>query len=184
MAIDWDMAVKVGMPVVTLFLGIWANRRFEQRPALISYFGHIAAFVHHPTEGAAFKVHTHTIVLRNVGRRPATTVRLHHNSLPDFNIWPQVVHHVETLPDGSKDIVIPALVPGEEITVSYLYFPPLTVAGVNAGIKCDTGFATAHVVLLQRQYPAWFNRLAAALMLIGLIVVIYFLCEGVLVLTR
>ena len=65
------------------------------------------------------------------------------------------------------------MVPGEEVTVSYLYFPPVTVAQINSGIRSDEGFAHAIPVLLQRIYPKWFTRMAAALMLIGLISLVY-----------
>jgi len=173
MSIDWNVLATIAAPIIALFLGVWVNRRFENRPALISYFGHVAAFVHAPPTGQPIHVHTHTVVLRNAGRKSATNVRLHHSVLPNFNIWPVLVHHVESLPDGSQDIVIPTLVPGEEITISYLYFAPLTFAEINAGIKYDQGFAHQIQVLLQRQYPRWFNVTAALLMLIGLIAVLY-----------
>jgi len=175
MNIELNAVATIAAPIIALFVGIWVNRRFESRPILISYFGHVAAFLHTPPGGQPINVHTHSVVLRNAGRRPATNVRLHHQVLPDFNIWPVLVHHVDTLPDGSRDIVIPTLIPGETITISYLYFPPVTVAQVNAGIKCDQGFAQAIAVLLQRQYPRWFNRLAAFLMLLGLISLVYLL---------
>ena len=113
------------------------------------------------------------MILRNTGRQNATNVRVHHAILTDFNIWPQLVYHVEVLQDGSKDIVIPNLVPGEQITISYLYFPPVTFDQINAGIKCDRGFAHQIPVLLQRQYPRWVNRTAAILMLIGIITSLY-----------
>ena len=109
----------------------------------------------------------------------STNVRLHHGVLPAFNIYPMLPNHVDTLPDGSQDIVIPTLVPAQEITVSYLYFPPLTFDRVNAGIRSDQGFAQAIPVLLQRQYPSWLNRLAAGFMLAGLIAVVYLLYRAV-----
>jgi hypothetical protein len=59
--------------------------------------------------------------------------------------------------------------------VSYIYFPPVTVAQVNAGIKCDQGFANAVPVLLQRQYPRWVTLAARWLMLIGPICIVYLL---------
>src|SRR5206468_3645193 len=126
MMIDWNAVATVAAPVVALFAGVWVNRKFENRPILISYFGHISAFHSTPPDRQAIHVHTHAVVLRNTGRRSATNVRLHHNVLPDFTIWPSIAHRTEALPDGTQDIVIPVLVPGEEITVSYLYFPPLT----------------------------------------------------------
>jgi hypothetical protein len=173
MAIDWNALATIAAPVIALFVGVWVNQRFGSRPVLISYFSHVSAFRHTLAGGDLLHVHTHSVVLRNTGRQSATNVRLHHANLPDFNIWPVVVHEVETLPDGSRDIVIPTLVPGEEITVSYLYFPPLVVGQVNAGVKYDQGFANQITVLLQRQYPRWFNRTVIALFLVGVVAVCY-----------
>ncbi|HKT24314.1 MAG TPA: hypothetical protein VJR04_06905 [Terriglobales bacterium] len=183
--IDWTAVATIAAPVVTLFLGGWVNRWFENRPILISYFSHVSSFRTTPPDGSApVVVNTHSVVLRNTGRRAATNVRLRHIVLPDFNIWPGLLHHVDTLLDGSKEIVIPTLVPSEQITISYLYFPPLTVAQVNGGIKSDQGFAHQIPVLLQRQYPKWFNILAIALFLFGLSFALYLAYEGVLHLIR
>ncbi len=176
---DWNVVATVAAPIIALFVGFWVNRRFESRPILISYFSHVSAFRHIPEGGTTLQVNTHSVVLRNIGLLSATNVRLHHANLPNFNIWPVVVYNVETLPDGSQDIVIPTLIPGEEITVSYLYFPPLVVDQVNAGIKCDQGFAKQITVLLQRQYPRWFNRTVIVLFLIGVITVFYLAYLGV-----
>ena len=76
--------------------------------------------------------------------------------------------------------MIPTLVPGEQITVSYLYFPPHTVADVNTGVKHDGGFAQQIPVLLQRQYPQWFNRMVALLLLMGAVFTTYLIYEGAL----
>lgn len=173
MNIDWNVVATIAAPIIALFIGAWVNRRFENRASLTSYFGHVSSFVAHPTTGPEITIFTHTVVLRNAGRRSATNVRVHHKTLPDFNIWPSIVYHIDSLPDGTKDIVIPNLVPSEQITISYLYFPPLTVDRINAGIKYDQGFANQIPVLLQRQYPKWFNLLVAFIMLIGLIAIVY-----------
>jgi hypothetical protein len=183
--IDWNVVATIGAPIITLFVGAWVNRCYENRPVLISYFGHVAAFTHHPGGGqGAIQIHTHSVVLRNTGRLRATNVRIHHTVLPDFNIWPGVAHTVETLPDGTKDIVIPTLVPGEQVTISYLYFAPVTYAQVNAGIKSDHGFAKQIPVLLQRQYPTWSNATVAVLMLVGLISLVYLLYRAVMSVVR
>lgn len=179
MTIEWQPLATIAAPVITLFVGVWVSRKFESRPVLISYFGHISAFRSTPPNGQPIHVHTHAVVLRNAGRRSATNIRLHHANLTDFTIWPSVVYLIEALPDGTRDIVIPALIPGEEITVSYLYFPPLTAAGVNAGIKCDQGFAQAIPVLLQRQYPKWVNRVIGVLLVVGVITTLYFVYLGI-----
>lgn len=179
MQIDWTAIATIAAPIIALFVGVWVNRRFEGRPVLISYFGHVAGFQVTPANGPPFFVHTHQVVLRNAGRQSATNVRLHHAVLPNFIIWPTISHRVDVLPNGERDIVIPTLVPGEQITISYLYFPPITVGQVNAGIKCDQGFAHAIPVLLQRQYPRWVNVVAAALMLVGAVAIIYAVYRGI-----
>jgi hypothetical protein len=175
MSIDWNVVATILSPIIALFVGAWVNRKFENRPSLISYFGHVSAFKSTTDAGVPFLVHTHSVVLRNTGRKSATNIRLHHMVLPDFNIYPPLVHHKEKLPDGSEDILIPILVPGEQITISYLYFPPLVVSEINAGIKFDQGFAHQIKVLLQRQYPRWWNITAAFFMLIGMASIIYIL---------
>ena len=104
MTIDWRAVATIAAPIIALFVGVWVNRKFETRPVLLSYFDHVAAFVHTPANGQPINVHTPSVVLHNAVRRSATNVRLHHAVLPDFNIWPTLVHHVDTLPDGSKGI--------------------------------------------------------------------------------
>lgn len=173
MTIDWVVVATIGAPIITLFVGVWVNRRFENRPVLISYFGHVSSFRHTPPEGQPMVVHTHSVVLRNAGCVSATNVRLRHIVLPSFDIWPQLAQRIEELPCGAREIVIPTLVPGEQITISYLYFPPLTVQQINDGIRCDQGFAQAIPVFLQRQYPRWFNRTVVFFFFVGLVAAAY-----------
>lgn len=173
MSIDWNVVATIVSPLIALLFGVWVNRRFENRANLIAHYGHIAAFVSKTDTGVPFNVHTHAVVLRNTGRKSATNVRLHHRHLPDFTIYPSIVFHEEKLPDGSKDIVIPSLIPGKQITISYLYFPPDTVSEINSGIDCDQGFAKVIPVLLQRQYPKFVNVIVAVLMFCGLVSIIY-----------
>ena len=167
--VDWQLVARVATPVLTLFLGVWVNRRFESRPVLITHFGHVSSFNYTPPGGQAMVINTHTVVLRNVGRKAANNVRMHHNTLPSFNVWPHALYQVENLQGGSTDIVFPVIVPNQMMTVSYLYFAPTTVANVNAGIQSDEGFPQVINVLLQRQYPGWLTRTLSALCILGLI---------------
>lgn len=173
MIIDWNAVATITSPVIALFIGVFVNRRFENRPVLISYFSHVSAFRYSPPTGQTMGINTHSVVLRNTGRESSTGVRIHHNTLPDFNIWPAIVHNVETLPDGTRDIVVPILVPGEQITISYLYFHPITVDQINDGIKSDQGFSQQISVLLQRQHTRWVHFLVGTLMIAGLVAIIY-----------
>ena len=173
--INWAAVATVVAPLITLVLAAWWDRRGTR---LISYYSHVAGIAGTLPDGAALQVNTHTVVLRNAGRHAATNVRLTHanlNPFPMYSIWPPVVHHEETLPNGSRDIVIPVLIPGEQITIPYLYFPPITVDQIHQGIKCDQGFAHAIPVLLQRQYPQWVQILAKFVFLVGVGAVTYLL---------
>jgi len=172
-SIDWHLVAQVGVPVGTLFLGAWVNRWFENRPTLTSYYGHVSAFQHTLPDSTRAAIYTHTVVLRNTGRKSATNVRLRHAVLPSFQIFPSVNYSVVDLPDGAKEVLIPTLVPQEQLTISYLYFPPLTYEGVNAGIRSDDGLARQIPVLLQRQYPRWLNALVGLFLLIGLLTAAY-----------
>ena len=73
--------------------------------------------------------------------------------------------------------MIPVVVPNQQLTISYLYFPPTTYAQVNDGVKCDEGLATQIPVLLQQQYPVWFNYTSVAIMILGALTLVYGLFE-------
>jgi hypothetical protein len=102
-------------------------------------------------------------------------VRIGHRVLPDFKIHPPIGYEIDTLPDESREIVIPQLVPGEQITVSYLYFPPTIYADVNLYLKSDEGFAKQIAVLPVQQYPKWLRAVAGVLILAGAADILYLL---------
>ncbi|MBF6595901.1 MAG: hypothetical protein IVW51_15870 [Thermaceae bacterium] len=177
MPIDWVVVATLAAPVIALFAGIWVNRIGENRPILVFYYGHTSAFKYTTQTGNKVDIFTHTVVLTNIGRKSASDIRLGHSVLPDFVIYPSAHYSVEDLPDGSRDIVIPTLVPREQIVVSYLYFPPTTWKQINTSIKSKEGFARQVPVLLQQQYPLSFSVIAAILMFVGLVTLLYLLYE-------
>ena len=176
MEISWEVVTLIAQcvgAVVLLVVGAWLNRVFERRPRLITYLVHTSAN-RIPQDNGFIDIFTHSVVLRNSGSKPAKNVRLNHPILPNFNVFPAIEHRVEDLPGGGRDIVIPTLVPGEQVTISYLYFPPTTVENVHGPVKSDDGLAKTLHVLPTVQYPIWLNRLAQALMFVGLVAVVYF----------
>ena len=180
MEIDWGAVATIAAAFITLIGGALLNRYFQKRPALISYFSHVSSFNFTPQHGGqTIVINTHSVILRNSGKLNATNVRLNHRILPDFNIYPSINYSTVTLPNGTQDILIPTLIPGEEITISYLYFPPLTADQIHSGIKSDQGFAKPIYVLLQRQFPRWLIRTEIILTLIGIIAVFYLGYEAV-----
>ena len=141
------------------FTGAVITKHVEGKADLVSFFGHSSAFTVNQPGQPPFVIHTHDVVIQNVGKKPANNVRVSHAILPDqFNVFPSVPYTVEQLPDGKKDIVIPRLVPRQQIVISYLYYPPLMWNQVHAGIRSDEGFARQQEVQLQRKTPTWLKR--------------------------
>lgn len=175
MKIDWPLLVSIVIPLLTLFLGAVLNRLVERRAKLTTYLGHASVFELHPNNGPAELIHTHAIVITNVGGKAASNVRLTHNHLPDFHIWPALPHTVEDIPGGSRDIVIPVLVPGQQITVSYMYFPPITWNLINGPVRSDEGLAKVLNMLPVRQFSKPVRFFIGYLMLAGTIATLYIL---------
>ena len=175
--INWQLFATLVAPILALFVGRWINHRFENRPILLTYWGHFSLFNYQDENGTARTIHTHSIIIRNAGRRAATNVRVSHSYLPNFQIWHPIAYRLEEVPNSGHDIVIPTVIPNQELSISYLYFPPVTYANVNNGVRCDEGFATPIPVLLQQQYPGWVIYCRAALVIIGIATLFYGLLQ-------
>ena len=140
MSFDLEVIAKLLSPVIAALIGVIAKRYCEAKPKLISYLIHSSAIPLYDEKNT--QVNTHCIVVRNAGKKTAHNVRIGHNFLPKgFQIFPPLSHTVLESPDGSAEIVIPTLVPGEQVSISYLYFPPRTWNQVNAYTKSDEGLA-------------------------------------------
>jgi hypothetical protein len=102
--IDWNVVATIAAPIVALVIGALLNHLLESRPKVSVYLAHASAFrVNRPGQ-ASVDIHTHSVVLTNSGRRVATNVRLGHNQLPDFQVFPDIEYHVVTLPGGGQEI--------------------------------------------------------------------------------
>lgn len=131
MKINWGIVIKIVVPLGTLLIGKYIDSWLSKKSKIISYLGHTSAF--NLRGEKPLTVHTHSIVVRNIGRATANQVRVGHYVLPDnFRIYPNVSHSIERIEGGGAEIVIPKLVPGEQVTVSYLYFPPLIWNQINS----------------------------------------------------
>jgi hypothetical protein len=172
MNINWDIIIKIIVPLGTLILGKYLDRWLSKRPKLIVYLGHSSAF--NVRSQPPITVHTHAIVVRNAGRETANQVRIGHNVLPEnYQLYPAVPHTIECSQGGVAEIVIQKLVPGEQITISYLYFPPLLWSQINAYTKSDEGFAKALNVIPTPQLPQWLVVTMWSLIFVGVVSLIY-----------
>jgi hypothetical protein len=168
MKVDWNVAATIVSPVIGLFVGIWANRRFEDRPKLVTFYGHVSAFKLRPNGSTVYDIFTHAVVIRNTGRRLAKNVRVLHQFLPnDITVFPDVQYTIEVLPNGGRQIVFPILLPAEQLTISYVYFPPVTYAQVTTGVRSDEGFAKAVNAIPSVPDPKWLRTLVLGLAVVG-----------------
>lgn len=163
--------------LVGAIVGALAAKRFEGRAKLITRWGHISAFSTKVGD-QLHTLHTHEVVIRNAGRKEAHNVRVTHTVLPDFNVAPSVPFIVEDLPDGRKDIVFPVVVPGLQLTIAYLYSPPLLYSQVHAGIRSDEVLAKAVDTEIQEKYPLWFTVFAGGGFVVGCGTILYWLWLG------
>ena len=140
MNIDPEVIAKILGPVLSLVVGSLLKHYTEARSKLVSFVGHASAFTLQGENPAV--IHTHSIVVRNIGRKSAKNVRLSHAVLPvNITVYPPVQYSIERNPEGGGEIVIPVLVPKEQVTVSYLYLPPLLWSQINVNTKSEEGFA-------------------------------------------
>jgi hypothetical protein len=172
--VNWPVLATIAAPILALFIGAALDRFLERKPRLVAYFAHTSVF--RLPGPPPLQVHTHGIVIRNTGRKPATDVRVSHAVFPNnFNVFPDVEFEVKALPGGGTDLVFPTLIPGQQLSISYMYFPPLLYSQIHSGIRHKDGFATEITVLPTPQYPPWVLRGLRALVLMGLISVCYIL---------
>lgn len=130
-----DLIGKLVAPVFTAIIGLIAKRYVEARPKLITYLVHASAIPLGDKNQTT--VNSHSIVIRNSGKRTAHNLRIGHNLLPTFQIYPHLPYEIVKGPDNSAEIVIPTLVPREQINISYLYFPPVVWSQVHSYCKSD-----------------------------------------------
>lgn len=148
---DAELFAKIAAPILSLLFGALIKRYFKERSKLITFMLHASQF----TVGEVV-VNTHSIILRNTGNKAASNVRVHHQNLPpNIQVYPPIHYTVERRPDQSGDIVFSALVPKEQVTISYLYYPPLFASNVNSGAKSDDGLAKIiNAIPMQQPHPA------------------------------
>jgi hypothetical protein len=132
----WSAVGYVVTVAVTAAVTLAVNRSLEKRARLLVYYGHAAAF----TLRGGITFHLHNIVLWNAGRKSATNVRIDHVVLPEeYNLFPQVPYTEGRRPNGSGLIQIHRIVPGQELSIYYVYPPAIVYSQIHASITHDDG---------------------------------------------
>lgn len=140
MQLDADLIAKIAAPIVSLVVGAIVKRYTEVRSRLVSYLGHVAAF----PRGTDPKIHSHSVVLLNAGKKSAFNVRVPHgvsSAVVNVQVTPSVHFSVEKNPLGNFELLFPTLAPGEQVTIAYLYQEPIVWSQVSGHPKSDDGLA-------------------------------------------
>lgn len=178
MTITLDAIAKLLSPLIVALIGVIAKRYFEAQPKLITYLINASAIPVHVTVPGkqTIQVHTHSIVVRNTGKKTAHNVRIGHSYLPpSYQIFPPVTHEVVNAPNNAAEIVVPTLVPNEQVSISYLYFPPVTWHQINSYAKSDECMAKAIPVIPSPQPKKVLLYLIFLLVFVGASVLLYWL---------
>ncbi len=168
------IAIIIAPLIAAVFISIYA-RWFTEKARLLTYLSNTFAMRCKTPEGKDFQVHTHTRIIKNRGRKPAINVKLGHKILPAFDIFPSIEHSVNQLPDGSKEILIPRIVPKQQIIVNYLYYPPLIWSQINTYTLSDEGYAKVVNMQLSPQPSKFLIGIFGFLSLMGISAIAYLL---------
>lgn len=171
MAMDWNILETVASPTIVFLIGVFITHVFENRPKVVCYLGHVSGI--RLNRDQPLQVNTHSIVLRNAGRKVANNIRLGHNTLPGFQVFPDIEYEEKNLPGGGKEIIILKLVPKKQVTISYLYFPPLTWNQINTHLESDEGPIKVLNVLPTAQLPRLWIAVLWFLLIYGAIGLLY-----------
>lgn len=161
-----EIVAIFGSSVLTWYL----TKKFERKPRLIAGTTRAA----HIRINKEQILSNHTLIVRNDGKKEAKNVQIIHLNLPElYQVLPAVPYTIEDLKDG-KAIVFPSLVPGEEITICYMY-PEFLFRNIHGIIKHDEGQAKYINILLTREYSSNTLMGMRCLMLLGIITITYWL---------
>jgi hypothetical protein len=157
------------------------QRFFDRRTRLITYYGHTSI---HRVAGAvgtpAGTIHTHSVVVRNVGRATAHNVRLSHAIDPiNIDVQPPTSYRREQVANSGDDLVFERLVPGQQVTISYVYLPPTVFTNFGTWVRSDEGMARGVNVIPQQQVGPQILAVLWLLITIGFVTTTYFALQAI-----
>jgi len=181
MPIPLELIAKLLSPLIAALIGLVTKRYFEERPRLITYLVQASAIPLPdvtPPPGQIAQVNTHTIVVKNTGKKTANNIRIGHYLLPpSHQVFPPVSYEIvkAPAPNIAAEIVIPTLVPDEQVTITYLYFYPTTWNQINSYAKSDECMAKIINIVISEQLNKTVIFLLWSLIFIGASTLIYWL---------
>ncbi|UPG86805.1 hypothetical protein L2Y94_05475 [Luteibacter aegosomatis] len=176
---DYIAILKVAAPLATGVIQYFAKRIVERRPRLLGFIT-AASAVHVQSVTPPFWLHSHVLVIRNEGKKVARGVRIRHDSFPqDLSVYPHRSYSIDTNPQGGREIILGDVVPMDQVTISYLYQPPLTLANVNPVVISEDGIAKILFDLPRPQPAAWLTALRTGFAFLGGTFLLFWLARAV-----
>ncbi len=166
--------------------GVLLEKYNNRKPDLPYYLLNSSVFNVPATPPAqAAQVYTHSIVIQNNGRAPATNIEVvHFNLVPQpvlfiYQVAPDVQVVPDRTPNGGLILRFSNLLPAQQITISYLYSYPYGVQNIHNYVKSSevTGYPIS--VLSVRHTPKWLQSTLLWLALFGLIYSVQLLWVGI-----
>jgi hypothetical protein len=168
-------STEIALVLITALVTRALDYLFAKRVKLFYFF----------TNGAQFNIpnaptSTLTLAVWNSGKATAENVRVTHYRLPNlYQVWPPKATTVENLPSGHQDLIIPEILPGEIVFVSYLEFitplTPVLHGQIIVRVAAKDNQAKPMSFQFTRLYSQWFNRTVQVLFTVGAVVAVYYL---------
>lgn len=178
---DLELFLKISGILFTGVFAIVVDRLIRPKPKLVHYVLHPTSVLLKSDQGSEaesiFQVNTHSIVIRNVGRKVAEEVSVGHHMLPNYRVYPDTYFNEVELSQGGIELVFPKLRPKEQLTITYLYYPPNNYVDVHSYVKHNDGFSREIPVLPAQQYSKWIYCLTAMFMALGIATTIYWIAR-------
>ena len=171
--IDLELLAKLAAGAITLVAAL-LKLRSDRGSRLVTYISHATAF----PVGDQGKVHVHSVVLSNTGKRTAFNVRVPHmvaRERLNITVFPSANYRFESSPEGTFEIVFPTVVPNEQITISYLYPQDLLWSQISWPPKSDEGQAEVIRLIPAPKPSPVLRNITWALALLGVAVLAYFI---------
>ncbi len=177
-----ETIAKLFSPLIVAIIGAVTRHYLEGRPRLITYLVQAAAI---PLPNITAEpgqpiphINTHSIVVRNTGKKTAHNVRIGHFQLPpSYQIWPPVSYEIvkAPAPNIAAEILLPTLVPDEQVSITYLYSPTVLYSQINSYAKSDECLAKVINVIPSPQPNRAVVLLLWSLIFVGASTLVYWL---------
>jgi len=95
---DWNIFATIASPIIALFIGALLNWLILSREKVITHLGHVSTFRLAPSEKNPNpgNVHTHSLIIKNTGRKTAKNVRVGHQYFPtNIDVYPDTEYEME-----------------------------------------------------------------------------------------